>query len=117
MEPAVVLKNLRQETGLSQAKFAAKFDIPLSTYEHWEMGTRRPPDYVIALLQVAVRNTKYSKEWFEEVVSEIKELAKLHSIEVPMVYGDGTETTDKMISLEELGRILSEIEDTISHKK
>ncbi len=56
MEPSIVLKNLREQTGLSQAKFAAKFHIPLSTYEHWEMGTRRPPDYVISLLQAAVQN-------------------------------------------------------------
>ena len=48
--------------------------------------------------------------------SSIKELAKFHSIEVPMVYGDGTETTDKMVSLEELGRILAEIEDAIGGK-
>ncbi len=65
------------------------------------------------LADIAVHNTKYRKEWFEEVMGEIKELAKFHSIEIPMVYGDGTETTDKMVSLEELGRILFEIEDAI----
>ena len=65
------------------------------------------------IADIAVHNTKYRKEWFEEVMGEIKELAKLHSIEVPMIYGDGTETTDKMISLEELGRILCEIEYAI----
>ena len=65
------------------------------------------------LANIAVHNTEYRKEWFEEVMGEIKELAKFHSIEVPMVYGDGTETTDKMVSLEELGRILAEIEDGI----
>jgi len=57
--------------------------------------------------------TERKKEWFEDIREEIETLAKLHSIEVPMVYGDGEETTDKMVSLEELGRILSEIEDTI----
>ncbi len=65
------------------------------------------------LANIAAHNTEYRKEWFEEVMCEIKELAKLHSVEVPMVYGDGTETTDKMVSLEELGRILAEIEDAI----
>ncbi len=65
------------------------------------------------LADIAVHNTKYRKEWFEEVMCEIKELARFHSIEVPMIYGDGTETTDKMVSLEELGRILAEIEDAI----
>lgn len=65
------------------------------------------------LANIAVHNTEYRKEWFEEVMGEIKELAKFHSIEVPMVYGDGEETVDKMVSLEELGRILAEIEDGI----
>ena len=65
------------------------------------------------IADIAVHNTKYRKEWFEEVMCEIKELAKLHSTDVPMVYGDGTETTDKMVSLEELGRILAEIKDAI----
>lgn len=65
------------------------------------------------IADIAVHNTKYRKEWFEEVMGEIKELARFHSVEVPMVYGDGTETTDKMISLEELGLILAEIEDVI----
>ncbi len=65
------------------------------------------------IADIAVHNTKYRKEWFEKVMGEIKKLAKFHSIEIPMVYGDGTETTDKMVSLEELEKILSEIEDNI----
>ena len=68
------------------------------------------------LADIAVHNTRYRKEWFEEVAGEIKELAKFHSTEVPMVYGDGAETTDKMVSLEELGLILAEIEDGIGGK-
>ena len=57
--------------------------------------------------------TERRKEWFEEIRKEIEKLAKFHSIEVPIVHGDGEETTDKMVSLEELGRILSEIEDAL----
>ncbi len=58
-------------------------------------------------------NAIVNGEPLPKVMGEIKELAKFHSVEVPMVYGDGTETTDKMVSLEELGRILAEIEDAI----
>ena len=68
------------------------------------------------LADMAVHNTRYRKEWFEEVRSEIEELARFHSTDVPMVYGDGEETVDKMVSLEELGRILAEIEDAIGEK-
>jgi len=45
------LKELRSFTGLSQAKFASKFSIPLSTYCHWEQGMRTPPKYVIDMVQ------------------------------------------------------------------
>ena len=68
------------------------------------------------LANIAAHNTEYRKEWFAEVRSEIEELARFHSTDVPMVYGDGEETVDKMVSLEELGRILAEIEDAIGGK-
>ncbi len=68
------------------------------------------------IADIAVHSTKYRREWFEEVRNEIMELANLHSTEVPAVYGDGTKTTDKIVSLEELGRILAEIEDAIGGK-
>ena len=45
----------------------------------------------------------------EEILEEIKELARFHSVDVPCVYYDGTKSIDKMISLEELNRILYEV--------
>lgn len=45
------LKELRKFTGLSQSKFASKFNIPLSTYFHWEQGMRTPPKYVVDMMQ------------------------------------------------------------------
>lgn len=48
------LLELRSKTGLSQAKFAKKFFIPLSTYEHWEIGMRKPPVYVIKLIKMVL---------------------------------------------------------------
>ena len=48
------LLELRHKTGLSQAKFAKKFFIPLSTYEHWEIGMRKPPVYVLKLIKMVL---------------------------------------------------------------
>ena len=45
------LKQMRSNTGLTQAKFAAKFNIPVSTYEQWEMGMRTPPRYVVNMIE------------------------------------------------------------------
>lgn len=50
MDTQNALKELRQRTGLSQAGFAKKFSIPLSTYEHWEMNVRKPPIYVVKMI-------------------------------------------------------------------
>ena len=48
-------------------------------------------------------------EIFDEIYSEIITLAKFHSVDVPIIYGDGEEATDKMISIYELKLILEEI--------
>lgn len=50
----------------------------------------------------------------QEVINpqeEIMELAKFHSIKLPVVYGDGTQQIERYIDLIELGVILSEIFD------
>ena len=74
---------------------------------------------------VLTENKQDTKEWLSAeyhptkshgrlagvVRKEIEDLANSHSVDVPVTYGDGVESTDKMISLEELSRILSEIED------
>jgi len=44
------LKQLRQETNLTQKAFAEYFSIPVSTYEQWEMGIRKPPEYVVKMI-------------------------------------------------------------------
>jgi hypothetical protein len=41
-----------------------------------------------------------------ELREEIYELARFHAKNVPILYGDGEETVEQMISLEELDKIL-----------
>lgn len=48
------IRNIRSMTGLSQAKFAAHYNIPKRTLESWEMGERECPVYVLELLRRAV---------------------------------------------------------------
>lgn len=50
----MTVKQIRALTGLSQAKFAAKYHIPLATLENWERGIRTAPPYVIELLYFRV---------------------------------------------------------------
>lgn len=55
MTPSETIKALRQSTGLSQAAFCERFDIPKRTLENWETGSRTPPPYVVKLLEAAVK--------------------------------------------------------------
>lgn len=43
-------------TNLSQAKFAKKFHIPLSTLSHWEQEQRTPPEYVNWMIKEIILN-------------------------------------------------------------
>lgn len=44
-------KRIRDKTGLSQAKFAERYEIPKRTIENWESGVNEPPGYVIKMLE------------------------------------------------------------------
>lgn len=53
-EPDVRL--LRQQYGLSQAKFAALMGISVATLRNWEQGRRRPEGSAKVLLRVVARH-------------------------------------------------------------
>ena len=44
------IKEIRAKTGLSQAAFAKRFGIACRTVESWEGGTRKTPNWVVAML-------------------------------------------------------------------
>nr|DAM94883.1 MAG TPA: putative transcriptional regulator [Caudoviricetes sp.] len=48
-------KEIRSFSGLSQQAFSDKYKIPKRTIENWESGKRNPPEYVISLLERAVK--------------------------------------------------------------
>lgn len=52
MTTAEQVRAIRQRTGLSQASFAERFEIPKRTLENWEAGTREPPIYILRMLDV-----------------------------------------------------------------
>ena len=52
----MTIKQLRLKTGLSQAKFGMKYNIPLNTIKNWECNEDKPnhrdcPIYVLELLE------------------------------------------------------------------
>ena len=44
------IKQLRQQTGLSQSQFAKKFHINVRTLQRWEQGQTPTPDYVVFMV-------------------------------------------------------------------
>lgn len=47
----MTIQELRAKTGLTQARFAEYFGLPLRTVQEWEQGRRKPPDYIPKLLE------------------------------------------------------------------
>ena len=56
------IKEIRQTTGLSQAKFAAALHIPVRTLQKWEIGERVCPVYVVELIAFRVEHDKMFKK-------------------------------------------------------
>ncbi|MBO5049663.1 MAG: helix-turn-helix domain-containing protein [Oscillospiraceae bacterium] len=48
------IKEIRQSTGLSQAKFSAALGIPVRTLQKWEIGEANCPSYVVELIAYRV---------------------------------------------------------------
>lgn len=44
------IKDIRKASGLSQGGFSKAYGIPIGTLHHWEVGDRKPPEYVLQLL-------------------------------------------------------------------
>ena len=49
------LKQLREITKLNQRQMAERYGIPLRTWEDWESGRRKMPEYLLRLLHYKVR--------------------------------------------------------------
>ena len=52
----MTIKEIRLFTGLSQANFSEKYNIPKRTLQDWEYGKRIPPAYVVELLEFKVKS-------------------------------------------------------------
>ena len=59
---AITIKELRENTGLTQKAFASKYGIPLGTLRRWEQGESRPAPYILGMLSMLLPTPeKYSE--------------------------------------------------------
>lgn len=52
----MTIKEIRQSTGMSQAKFCEALGVPTRTLQKWEIGERSCPEYVVELIAYRVQN-------------------------------------------------------------
>lgn len=51
----MTIKEMREKTHLSQAKFAKLLSIPVANISRWEQGGSRPPEYVEKLVEWSLK--------------------------------------------------------------
>ena len=47
----MTIKEIRKAAGMTQSEMAEKLHIPKRTIENWDGGQRKPPDYIVELIQ------------------------------------------------------------------
>lgn len=57
----MTIKELREQTGLTQKQFAEKYHFTLRQVQSWEQGYRETPSCILYLLEQVI--VKESKQW------------------------------------------------------
>lgn len=52
----VNIREMRIRLGDTQSEFAARYNIPFRTIQNWETGVRKPPEYIIKLLEQRIKD-------------------------------------------------------------
>jgi putative transcriptional regulator len=58
----ILLRSVRNKTGLTQTAFAKQIATPLATLQDWEQGRFTPPGAVTCLLQILNKHPELSRE-------------------------------------------------------
>ena len=49
------IRTMRMQLGDTQHEFAQRYQIPFRTIQNWESGTRKPPEYMLHLLEQRIQ--------------------------------------------------------------
>lgn len=64
---AVLIREMRAKTGLTQREFGDMFSIPVNNIQKWEQGINKPTEYT---LQMMIRIMNMTEE-----INQLKQLA------------------------------------------
>ena len=56
------LIELRKSTGMNKRQFSEYFGIPYRTFQDWELGNRRVPEYLLRLMEYKVKMEKLDQK-------------------------------------------------------
>ena len=56
------IREMRTLLGDTQSEFAARYNIPFRTVQNWETGVRKPPEYIINLLESRIRADRVNRK-------------------------------------------------------
>lgn len=62
MELREQLISLRESTGMNKKQFSEYFGIPYRTFQDWELGNRRVPEYLFHLMVYKVEMEKLAEK-------------------------------------------------------
>lgn len=83
------IKEIREKTGLSQAKFAKKYHITKKSILNWEQGCTVPPEYAKSIIPRLVELEPYDAS-YEEITYDIDEVLR------PFGYAPRTKIEQKL---------------------
>lgn len=63
----MTIKEMRELLGLTQEQFSYKYHIPKRSIQNWESGERKPPEYVVELLERAVKEDMKGKKTMKKI--------------------------------------------------
>lgn len=52
----MTIREMRTRLGDTQSEFATRYQIPFRTIQNWETGTRKPPEYIVKLLEQRIKD-------------------------------------------------------------
>jgi DNA-binding transcriptional regulator YiaG len=52
----MTIKELRELSGMSRQQFIEYFSIPYRTIQDWELGNRKCPEYLLALMEYKLKH-------------------------------------------------------------
>lgn len=61
MNAILNIRDLRNKLGITQSEFAQRYNIPFRTVQNWETGLRKPPIYIIELLNNRIEEDLINK--------------------------------------------------------